>query len=63
MTDILSEIIKRLKNAETNTKEAIASGIHIQNFENYQRQLGNKEGLTQALEIIEELLTEDDEDN
>lgn len=63
MKDLLSELIKRLKDAEYETKEALSLGTHVNNFETYQRLLGNREGLSSALAIIDELLNEDDEDN
>ena len=63
MQDIISELIGRLKSAERSTAEVLASGTNIHNFESYQRLVGKREGLFSALEIIEALLTEDDEDN
>jgi hypothetical protein len=63
MKDLLSQIIERLKNAEKNTTEALASGSNIYNFDTYQKMLGNREGLKEALAIINDLLTEDDELN
>ena len=63
MKDLLSEIIKRLKDAENEHKEALASGTNIPNHEVYQRILGTREGLSSALTIIDQLLTEDDENN
>ena len=62
MGDLISSIIKRLKDADQITAEALASGSNIHNFDSYQRILGTREGLQQALSIIEDLLTEDDED-
>ena len=61
MGDIISNIISRLKEADKNTAEALASGSNIHNFDSYQRILGNREGLQQALSIIENLLSEDDD--
>jgi hypothetical protein len=63
MVDLLSEILKRIKDAEQNTKEAISSGVNVHNFDDYQRLLGSREGLTQALGIIEDLLSEDDDED
>jgi hypothetical protein len=63
MVDLIGEILKRIKNAEHNTKEAMASGVNVHNFDDYQRLLGNREGLTQALGIVEDLLSEDDDEN
>jgi|FreactTroBogLake_1042271.scaffolds.fasta_scaffold108317_1 hypothetical protein len=62
MVDLIGEILKRIKAAEFNTKEALASGTHIQTFEQYQRLLGTCEGLSQSLTLIEGILSEDDED-
>jgi hypothetical protein len=63
MVDLIGEILKRIKNAEHDTKEAISSGVNVHNFDDYQRLLGNREGLTQALSIVEDLLSEDDDEN
>jgi len=61
MRDILSDYISRLKEADRETTEVLASGSNIHNFDSYQRVLGNRDGLKQAMAIIEALLTEDDE--
>ena len=61
MGDFISDIINRLKEAERTVAEALSSGSNIHNFDSYQRILGTREGLQQALAIIEDLLTEDDE--
>jgi len=62
LTDILSEILKRIKTAQHETTEAIASGVNIHNFDSYQRFVGRREGLSDALSIIDAILSEDDED-
>ena len=62
MKDLISELIERLKSADKDITEAIASGINIHNFDTYQRFVGKKEGLSEALGMIETLLSEDDED-
>jgi aromatic ring-opening dioxygenase catalytic subunit (LigB family) len=61
MRDILSEYISRLKEADRETTEVLASGSNIHTFDDYQRVLGNRDGLKQAFSILEALLTEDDE--
>ena len=61
MRDILSEYISRLKEADKEITEVLASGSNIHNFDSYQRVLGNRDGLKQAFSILEALLTEDDE--
>jgi aromatic ring-opening dioxygenase catalytic subunit (LigB family) len=62
MKDILSEILKRIKTAEKELSEAIASGINVHNFDTYQRLVGKREGLSDTLSIIDSILSEDDED-
>ena len=63
MKDIISELIERLKNADKEWTDAISSGVNIHDFEMYQRRLGNLEGLRHARQILESILSEDDEDN
>ena len=62
MKDILSEILKRIKTAEKEITEAIASGVNVHNFDTYQRLVGKREGLSDSLAIIDAILSEDDED-
>jgi hypothetical protein len=61
MTDILGEILKRIKNAKEATIETVSTGHNIEDYSKYQRILGEIAGLQTALEIIDEVLTEDDE--
>ena len=61
MKDIISEILKRIKTAQQEMTEAIASGINVHNFDSYQRLVGKREGLSDALAIIESILSEDDD--
>ena len=61
MKDILSEILKRIKTAEKEMTEAIASGINVHSFDGYQKLVGKREGLSDALAIIESILSEDDD--
>ena len=62
MKDILSEILQRIKTAEKEITEAIASGVNIHTFDTYQRLVGKREGLSDSLAIIDAILSEDDED-
>ena len=61
MVDLLGEILKRIKTAEKELTEAIASGVNVHSFDGYQRLVGKKEGLSETLFIIENILSEDDE--
>lgn len=62
MKDILTEILKRIKTAQKDLTEAIASGVNVHSFDGYQKLVGKREGLSDALMIIEAILSEDDED-
>jgi aromatic ring-opening dioxygenase catalytic subunit (LigB family) len=62
MVDLLGEILKRIKNAEKEISEAIASGVNIHNFDTYQRFVGKREGISEALALINAVLSEDEED-
>lgn len=62
MRDFISEILKRIKDAEKEMTEAIASGVNIHTFDAYQRFVGKREGLSEALAIIDGILSEDSED-
>ena len=62
MVDLLGEILKRIKNAEKEISEAIASGVNIHNFDSYQRFVGKREGISEALALINAVLSEDEED-
>lgn len=63
MKDLISELIERLKNADKDITEALASGSNIHNFDDYQRLLGTREGLIQAQTILDNLLREDYEND
>jgi aromatic ring-opening dioxygenase catalytic subunit (LigB family) len=60
MKDLISEFISRLKEADKETTEVLASGSNIHSFDTYQRVLGTRDGLKQAASILEALLNEDD---
>jgi hypothetical protein len=61
MKDILSEIISRTRNEKSKLAETVTAGINVNTFEDYQRLVGRNEGLQAVLDIIDEILTEDDE--
>ena len=62
MKDIVSEMIKRLKNADKDLTLAISSGVNVHDFASYQRLVGQKVGIQDALDIINQILSEDEED-
>ena len=61
MKDFISEIIGRVKTERSNLADTITAGMNVNTFDDYQRMVGRYEGLTQTLNLIEEILTEDEE--
>jgi hypothetical protein len=63
MKDFISEIIGRVKTEQKIIAESVTAGVNINSFEDYQRLVGRHEGLKLTLDIINELLTEDEEES
>ena len=61
MRDILSEIISRIKAEVQNQAEAVTAGNNIVSFEDYKQHIGCIRGLQLTLDIIDEVLTDDNE--
>lgn len=61
MKDILSEIISRLKAEVKNQADAVTAGTNIVTFDDYKQHIGCIRGLQLSLDIIDEVLTEDEE--
>jgi hypothetical protein len=62
MKDIISEMFKRLRSADQELTQAISSGVNIHDYAVYQRFVGQKQGIQDALDIINQILSEDEED-
>jgi hypothetical protein len=62
MKDFLSEIIGRVKTEQQLLAESVTAGTNVNSFEDYQRLVGRYEGFKITLDIINDILTEDDED-
>ena len=62
MKDFLSEIITRSRDEQKKIAEAVTAGNNINSFEDYQRMVGRYEGFKEVLDIINEILTEDEDD-
>ena len=63
MKDIISEIIGRVKTEIKDQAEAVTAGVNINSFDDYKQSIGTIQGLQLALDIVNEILTENDEDN
>lgn len=62
MKDFISEIISRTKDEQKKLAETLTAGTNVNSFDDYQRLVGRFEGLTATLDIIDNILTEDEED-
>ena len=60
--DIISNLISRVNETKKEIAEAVAAGHNVTSFEVYQRLVGRAEGLTIALQILNDIMTEDDEE-
>jgi hypothetical protein len=63
MKDIVSEIISRVRAEIKIQADTVTAGINVNSFDDYKHYVGKIEGLTSALDIIDEILTEDDEED
>lgn len=62
MVDFLSEIINKVQTERSNLADTVTAGMNVNTFEDYQRLVGRYEGFTIVLDMINEILTEDDEE-
>ena len=62
MKDFISEIIGRVKTEQSNLADTVTAGMNVNSFDDYQRLVGRFEGFKVVLDIINEILTEDDEE-
>lgn len=63
MKDFISEIIGRVKTELQNQAEAVTAGSNINTFDDYKQHIGVIQGLELTLAIIDEILTENDEED
>ena len=63
MKDIISEIIGRVSAEKQIQADTVTAGINVNSFDDYKQYVGKLEGLQTALDIIDQILTEDDEEN
>ena len=63
MRDFISEIIGRVRTEIQNQADTVTAGANVNSFDDYKQYVGKIEGLQLCLQIIDEILTENDEDN
>ena len=61
MKDILSEIIDRIRSERKIQADTVTAGMNVNSYEDYKQYIGRLEGLQTALDIIDEVLTDDTE--
>jgi hypothetical protein len=62
MKDIITELIGQIKTEQTKIAESLTAG-HAINIESYQRLVGTHQGLQAALNLLNDIMSEDDEDH
>ena len=63
MKDIISEIIGRVSAEIKSQADTVTAGTNINTFDDYKQYVGKIAGLQTALDIVNEILAEDDEEN
>ena len=63
MRDPVYETINQIKIEKQKLAEAVTAGVNVNSYEDYQRLIGRIEGFTETLDIINSILTEDDEND
>jgi hypothetical protein len=62
MKDPINELISRVNATKAEIADAVAAGTNVGTFEIYQRLVGRSEGLQITLDLINDILTENIED-
>jgi hypothetical protein len=60
MKDFISEIIGRVRTEIQSQAETVTAGTNVNSFDDYKQYIGKIQGLQTALDIINEILTEDE---
>jgi hypothetical protein len=63
MKDFISEIISRVRAEIKIQADNVTAGTNVVSFEDYRYHVGKIEGLKLALEIVDEILTEDEKED
>lgn len=61
MQDLTSEVMRRVGDEIRLIDSSLTTGKGVSSMERYQKLLGEREGLQKCLNIIDEILTENDE--
>ena len=59
--DIISNLISLIKETKQEIADTVAAGHGVNSFESYQRLVGRAEGLQIALQLLDDIMTGDEE--
>lgn len=59
--DIISKLISRVNETKKEIADTVTAAYGVNSFETYQRLVGRAEGLTLALQILDDIMTGDEE--
>jgi hypothetical protein len=63
MKDFISEIIGRVKTEIQIQADTVTAGTNVNSFDDYKQYIGKIEGLQITLDIIDQILTENQEED
>jgi hypothetical protein len=61
MRDLTSQIMRRISDEIRLIDSSLTTGKGVSNMERYQRLLGEREGLQKCLNVIDDILTEENQ--
>ena len=63
MKDIISELIERISSTKKEIAETVSAARGVDTFDKYQRLVGRHEGMQIALDLLNDIMTEDGQDD
>jgi hypothetical protein len=63
MVDLISKIINCVRDEKINLADTVTAGTNVNSFEDYQYLIGKIDGLRLTLDIVNQILTEDEEED
>ena len=63
MKDIISELIERISSTKKEVAETVSAARGVDSFDKYQRLVGRHEGMQISLDLLNDIMTEDGQDD
>ena len=63
MKDIISELIERISSTKKEIAETVSAARGVDSFDKYQRLVGRHEGMQISLDLLNDIMTEDGQDD